>query len=72
MLVGMPGRTNSINVEKLNEFMLYGAQEIFDVYRALREQIDEFYSVKVTKNKSHATKNIPVVLFIKLKLEIFR
>ena len=71
MLVGMPGRTNSINVEKLNEFMLFGAQEIFDVYRALREQIDEFYSVK-TSNKTHTTKNIPVVLFIKLKLEIFR
>ena len=37
MLAGMTGRTNSINIDKLNEFMLYGAQEIFDVYRALRE-----------------------------------
>ena len=71
MLAGMTGRANSINLDKLNEFMLYGAQEIFDVYRALSEQIDEFSSVK-TANKLNSTKNVPTVLFIKLKLEILR
>ena len=70
-IVQMVYFTNRIRIYKKNlenkQVNVQGAQEMFDVFKNLKDAIYDYEEIK-----SENSKMLTVILYIKLKLEIFR